>query len=66
VRTLISGVRGLSLVKTVVQIAAYGLVMWTHAEKQGLGDSFVDGVKSLIGLPVDLLKMAGTPGGGGA
>jgi hypothetical protein len=64
VTTLISGVRGLSLVKTVVQIAAYGLVMWTYADRQGLGDAFVDGVKSLLGLPVDLLKMTATPGGG--
>lgn len=50
--------------KTVVQIAAYGLVMWTYADRQGLGDAFVDGVKSLLGLPVDLLKMTATPGGG--
>lgn len=63
-RRLISGVRGLTLLKTVVQIAAYGLVMWTYAEQQGLGETFVDGVKSLLGLPTDLLKMAATPGGG--
>lgn len=63
---LISGFRGLTIVKTVVQIAAYGLVMWTYAEQQGLGDAFVDGVKSLLGLPVDLLRMAATPGGGRA
>ena len=62
----IPGVRGLSLVKTVVQIAAYGLVMWTYAEREGLGDAFVDGVKALLGLPADLLRMAGTPGGGRA
>lgn len=62
----ISGVRGLSLVKTVVQIAAYGLVMWTYAERQGLGDAFVDGVKALFRLPADLLGLAGTPGGGEA
>jgi hypothetical protein len=48
----------------VVQIAAYGLVMWTYAERQGLGDAFTDGVKALLGLPSDLLRMAATPGGG--
>jgi len=66
VSALISGVRGLSLVKTVVQIAAYGLVMWTYAEKQGLGDVFVDGLKSLLRLPADLLGLAATSGGAGA
>jgi hypothetical protein len=54
------------LVKTIVQIAAYGLVMWTYAERQGLGDAFVDGVKALLRLPADLLGLAGTPGGGRA
>ena len=57
-RQLISGVRGLTILKTVVQIAAYGLVMWTYAERQGLGDAFVDGVKSLLRLPADLLGAA--------
>ena len=65
-RTLISGVRGLSLVKTVVQIAAYVLITWTYAEEQGLGDAFVDGLKSLLRLPADLLGLAGSPGGGRA
>lgn len=60
----IPGVRGLSLVKTVVQIAAYGLVMWTYADRHGLGDAFVDGLKALVGLPAQLLRPAGTPGGG--
>lgn len=63
---LISGVRGLSPVKTVVQIAAYGLVMWTYADRRGLGDAVVDGVKALFGLPADLLRLAATPGGGEA
>lgn len=62
---LISGVRGLSLVKTVVQIAAYGLVMWTYADRQGVGDLLVDGLTTLLGVPVDLLRQA-TPGGGRA
>ena len=63
---LISGVRGLSLVKTVVQIAAYVLITWTYAEGQGLGDAFVDGLKALLRLPADLLGLAGSPGGGRA
>ena len=63
--TLISGIRGLSLVKTIVQTAAYLLVTWTYAEQRGLGDAFVQGLRDLLGLPVDLLRQA-TPGGGRA
>ena len=63
---LISSVRGLSLVKTVVQIAAYVLITWTYAERQGLGDALVDGLKALLRLPGDLLGLAGSPGGGRA
>jgi hypothetical protein len=65
VRTLFSGVRGLTIVKVVVQIAAYSLIAWTYAERQGVGDDFVDGVKSLLQLPADLLR-AVTPGGANA
>lgn len=61
---LISGGRGLTLLKTAVQIAAYLLITWTYAEKQGLGDTFVQGLKELIRLPRDLLHGAATPGGG--
>ena len=50
--------------KTAVQIAAYLLITWTYAEKQGLGDTFVQGLKELIRLPRDLLHGAATPGGG--
>ena len=50
--------------KTIVQIAAYGLVMWTYADRRGLSDALVDGVKALVGLPADLLALAATPGGG--
>lgn len=64
-RTLISGFRGLTILKTLVQIAAYTAVMWTHAERNGFGDEFVDGLKSLLRLPADLLGAA-TPGGADA
>jgi hypothetical protein len=49
----------------VAQIAASFLVAWTYAEKQGLGDEFMDGLKTLARLPLDLLGVAATPGGGG-
>jgi hypothetical protein len=62
---LISSVRGLTLVKTLVQIAAYALVMWTYADRQGLGDAFVDGLRALVGLPAQLLTGATSPGGDG-
>ena len=61
----IPGIRGLRIVKIAVQIAAYGLIAWTYAERQGLGDEFVDGLKGLLRLPGDLLQ-AGTPGGADA
>jgi len=64
VTPLISGFRGLTIAKTLVQIAAYGLVMWTQADRLGLGDTFVNGVKSLLGIPVELVRTAATPGGG--
>lgn len=60
--TLISGVRGLTILKTVVQIAAYALVSWTYAERAGLRDEFESGVRTLLQLPLDLLGLA-TPGG---
>ena len=59
---LISGVRGLTILKTVVQIAAYVLVSWTYAERAGLRDEFESGVRAILSLPFDLLKQA-TPGG---
>mgnify|MGYP000294843501 CR=1 FL=1 len=62
---LAGGVRGLTLVKTLVQIAAYGVVMWTYAENAGLGDAFRRGVHALVGLPAQLVGQA-TPGGGRA
>ncbi len=49
--------------KTIVQTAAYLLVTWTYAERRGLGDAFVQGLRDLLGLPFDLLRQA-TPGGG--
>lgn len=61
--TLISGFRGLRILKTVVQIAAYAFITWTYAERQGLEEPFMDGLKSLLRLPVDLLRWA-VPGGG--
>ncbi len=59
---LISGVRGLTILKTVVQIAAYVLVTWTYAERAGLRDEFESGVRALLQLPLDLLAPT-TPGG---
>lgn len=50
------GVRGLSFLSTVAQIAAYGIIAWTHAEQAGLGEEFVDGVRGALRLPLDLLE----------
>ena len=61
----IPGIRGLRIVKIAVQIAAYGLIAWTYAERQGLGDEFVDGLNALLRLPADLLRWA-IPGGADA
>ena len=61
----IPGIRGLTIVKIGVQIAAYSLIMWTYAERQGIVDEFVDGLKALLRLPADLLRWA-VPGGGDA
>lgn len=63
---LIPDVRGLTLVGRVVQIGVYGLAIWTYADQRGLSDEVVDSVKTLIGLPVELLRLAATPGGGRA
>jgi len=60
----IPGIRGLRVVKIVVQIAAYAFLIWTNATRtEGLKNAFVDGLKSLLRLPVDLLRWA-VPGGG--
>lgn len=63
---LISLSRGLSLAKTVAQLGAYVLIAWTYAEQQDIGDLFKDGLMSLLGLPADLLRQLGRPGGGRA
>jgi hypothetical protein len=60
---LVSLSRGLTLAKTVAQLGAYLLITWTYAERRDLGDRFVDGLLSLLGLPRDLLRAAGRPGG---
>jgi hypothetical protein len=59
---LIPRIRGLRLVKVVVQIAAYVLISWTYAERAGLRDEFESGVRAILKLPLDLLKQA-IPGG---
>lgn len=63
----IPGVRGLSVVKTVVQIAAYTVISWTYAKRAGFGDEFVQGLRAvpdvLAQLARDLVGHA-TPGGG--
>jgi hypothetical protein len=63
VSTVVSLSRGLSLAKTVAQLGAYLLITWTYAERRGLGDRFLDGLLSLLGLPRDLLRAVGRPGG---
>jgi hypothetical protein len=65
VRTLFTGIRGLTIVKLAVQIAAYSLIAWTYAERKGLEDALVDGLKGLLRLPADLLRWA-VPGGANA
>jgi hypothetical protein len=61
----IPGIRGLTIVKIGVQIAAYAFIIWTYAERQGVMDVFVDGLKGLLRLPADLLRWA-VPGGADA
>lgn len=63
----IPSVHGLTLVKTVVQIAAYTVISWTYAKRAGFGDEFVHGLRAvpdvLAQLARDLVGHA-TPGGG--
>ena len=55
-RQLISSLRGLTVLKTLVQIAAYVTVMWTTAESRGLGDEFVQGLRSVPQVVIELLR----------
>ena len=59
----IPGIRGLRIVKIAVQIAAYAFITWTYVERLGVKEAFVDGLKGLLRLPIDLLRWA-VPGGG--
>lgn len=51
------------MVTSLAKLAASLLVAWTYAEKQDMGDRFVDGLKAVAQLPLDLLRSAATPGG---
>jgi hypothetical protein len=66
VRRLIPRLRGLRLLKIVFQLGAYLLVTWTHLNRLDLEDRFLSGLRGLLRLPLELVKLAATPGGGEA
>lgn len=53
---------GLTILAELVRIAAYLLISWTYAEKNGLGDEFVDGLRWLVRHPFEAIQ-GRTPGG---
>lgn len=61
-RLPIPGGRGLNIAATLVQLGAYLLVAWTYADRLGLLEEVVDGLRWAVRLPLEGLRGA-APGG---
>jgi hypothetical protein len=60
---MISGVRGLASFAKVVHFSGWALGVYLHAQKMGVADEFLEGVRSLPGFLRDLVLLAIPRGG---
>lgn len=61
--SMISAVRGLTSFTKVVHFSGWALGVYLHAQKMGVGEEFLEGVRALPGFLRDLFLLA-LPGGG--